>query len=96
MRLEGPDSCVPTRPQAMKAAVNVFSGGGTGGDAAGAGKWSCNVCGRDFGTRNKLFIHIKDTGHALRGGAVRLCRFLSPWFVCEAHAHPPPPCYPSL
>ncbi|XP_002732371.1 dnaJ homolog subfamily C member 21-like [Saccoglossus kowalevskii] len=26
----------------------------------------CNVCSAEFGTRNKLFDHIKQTGHALR------------------------------
>ncbi|KAJ2552922.1 hypothetical protein EV175_003127 [Coemansia sp. RSA 1933] len=25
----------------------------------------CNVCNKEFGTRNQLFGHIKDTGHAL-------------------------------
>eukprot|EP00730_Choanoeca_flexa_P006390 TRINITY_DN12143_c4_g7_i1.p1 TRINITY_DN12143_c4_g7~~TRINITY_DN12143_c4_g7_i1.p1 ORF type:complete len:667 (+),score=213.71 TRINITY_DN12143_c4_g7_i1:67-2067(+) len=27
---------------------------------------ACNVCGENFATRNKLFQHIKATGHALR------------------------------
>jgi DnaJ family protein A protein 5 len=26
----------------------------------------CNVCSESFPTRNKLFGHIKQTGHALR------------------------------
>ncbi|XP_071117514.1 dnaJ homolog subfamily C member 21-like [Haliotis cracherodii] len=28
--------------------------------------FKCNVCGGQFGTRNKLFTHIKEQGHALR------------------------------
>ncbi|KAJ1945449.1 hypothetical protein GGF37_001696 [Kickxella alabastrina] len=31
----------------------------------------CNVCGREFETRNHLFNHIKDTGHALANNLPR-------------------------
>mmetsp|Transcript_45505 Transcript_45505/g.89519 ORF Transcript_45505/g.89519 Transcript_45505/m.89519 type:complete len:846 (-) Transcript_45505:143-2680(-) len=31
-----------------------------------ATEWRCNVCSNLFDTRNKLFTHIKKTGHALR------------------------------
>jgi DnaJ homolog subfamily A member 5 len=27
--------------------------------------WKCNVCGSEFFTRNKLFVHVKQKGHAL-------------------------------
>eukprot|EP00048_Salpingoeca_helianthica_P008258 m.120575 g.120575 ORF g.120575 m.120575 type:complete len:661 (-) comp14559_c0_seq1:895-2877(-) len=30
------------------------------------GTWGCNVCGEVFGTRNKLFQHVNEMGHALR------------------------------
>eukprot|EP00158_Paraphelidium_tribonemae_P005275 Partr_v1_DN27260_c0_g1_i2_m38741 putative DnaJ (Hsp40) homolog, subfamily C, member 21 len=30
-----------------------------------SGDFTCNVCSSDFGTRNKLFTHIKESGHAL-------------------------------
>ena len=39
------------------------------GEGEGEGKAQelrCNVCQRDFNSRNKLFQHIKDTGHALK------------------------------
>jgi DnaJ family protein A protein 5 len=28
--------------------------------------FKCNICGKNFETRNKMFGHIKETGHALR------------------------------
>lgn len=30
--------------------------------------WTCNVCSTVFDTRNKLFGHIRETGHALADG----------------------------
>ncbi|KAJ1896572.1 hypothetical protein LPJ66_003912 [Kickxella alabastrina] len=39
--------------------------GGSGSDLR------CNVCGREFETRNHLFNHIKDTGHALANNLPR-------------------------
>lgn len=26
----------------------------------------CNTCSKEFASKNKLFIHLKETGHALR------------------------------
>lgn len=44
-------------------------GGATAGKAKGGGGGDagtdCAVCGAEFGTRNKLFAHIKKTGHAV-------------------------------
>ncbi|KAL0237097.1 hypothetical protein PCE1_000494 [Barthelona sp. PCE] len=33
--------------------------------AAGAGSFACNVCGEVFTTRNALFEHVRELGHAL-------------------------------
>ena len=33
--------------------------------AAAATAWTCNVCGVTFKTRNRLFTHVKERGHAL-------------------------------
>lgn len=41
-------------------------GGGEGGSRGGTGGLSCHVCRREFQSRNKLFQHIKDTGHAMQ------------------------------
>ena len=30
------------------------------------GTWHCDVCADAFGSRNLLFLHIKQTGHAAR------------------------------
>ncbi|KAJ2336260.1 hypothetical protein GGH91_005298, partial [Coemansia sp. RSA 2671] len=35
--------------------------------AATGGGLACNVCSEDFASRNQLFKHIADTGHALAG-----------------------------
>lgn len=29
-----------------------------------SGSWSCMMCKKDYSSRNKLFTHIKETGHA--------------------------------
>ena len=47
---------------------DVAAGGGGGGGmqfAEGQKVWECNVCCSRYVSRNKLFAHIKDTGHAL-------------------------------
>lgn len=40
----------------------------TAGDAALADPLTCSVCGDGFTTRNLLFVHINDTGHAVALG----------------------------
>ena len=42
-------------------------GGGAGRDSREPGPGlCCNVCKKAFNSRNKLFQHIKDTGHAVK------------------------------
>ncbi|XP_077980888.1 dnaJ homolog subfamily C member 21-like [Glandiceps talaboti] len=41
------------------------------GGSLGQSSTICNVCGGEYRTRNKLFDHIKKTGHALRVDGVR-------------------------
>lgn len=44
-----------------------FMGGASGEASESAqGGLSCSVCQRQFQSRNKLFQHIKSTGHAVR------------------------------
>ena len=55
--------------RAKRKAKAASKEGGTGGAAAktsggGDASTDCAVCGASFGTRNKLFTHIKKTGHA--------------------------------
>ena len=52
----------------MFAGDDVEAEGGGGGGmefAEGQKVWECNACGSLYLSRNKLFAHIKDSGHAL-------------------------------
>ncbi|KAJ3035197.1 hypothetical protein HDV00_004266 [Rhizophlyctis rosea] len=53
--------------KAAREAAKASSSSVAAEECGATTQWKCNVCREEFGTRNKLFDHIRRTGHALAG-----------------------------
>ena len=48
-----------------KSKKKAKEAGGVSEETKSSSELTCTVCGREFPSRNKLFQHIKDSGHAI-------------------------------